>query len=429
MNREEQIKKAHDLLSEGKFEEARSLVEAIKKHDADELENKASEEQPEEDKTVEETKDEEQEEQKESEPEKQAEDEENTVGYSADLGQSPFTSFEEQKQPKDEEKRSFEQEGEEENMEKVVLDGKEISQPETEVRGFLNYVRSHNPKMDLRALPEGVKSTDVGAIIPQDIVTKTKMLPETVVDLRNLVQTVKVSTPTGKYPILKSTEAVMHTVEELEANPDLDKPQFENVLYDVDTYRGQIPVSRESLDDSDEDLGALIARHIQRITLNTANAQIVANLKTATAKTVNNLDEIKTIINTEFDPAYNLQFVVSQSFYNEVDLMKDNEGRYLLQPSITAQSGKSLLGLNVTVLSDKLLAGEALNKKVAFLGDPAGFTSFFDRNEMAVRWQEHQHYGEILAAAMRFDVKTVDAAAGKFLTLDTAAAASAGTGE
>lgn len=405
MNREEQIKKAHDLLSEGNFEEARSLVEAIKKHDAEELENKASEEHPEEDKIVEETKDEEtkdeeKEEQKEPETEKQPEE-----------------------QPKDEEKRSLEQKGEEKNMEKVVLDGKEISQAETEVRGFLNYVRSHNPKMDLRALPEGVKSTDVGAIIPQDIVTKTKMLPETVVDLRNLVQTVKVSTPTGKYPILKSTEAVMHTVEELEANPDLDKPQFENVLYDVDTYRGQIPVSRESLDDSDEDLGALVGRHVQRITLNTANSKIVENLKTATAKTVKNLDEIKTIINTEFDPAYNLQFVVSQSFYNEVDLMKDNEGRYLLQPSITAQSGKSLLGLNVTVLSDKLLAGEAPNKKVAFLGDPAGFTSFFDRNEMAVRWQEHQHYGEILAAAMRFDVKTVDAAAGKFLTLDTAAAA------
>lgn len=400
MNREEQIKKAHALLSEGNFEEARSLVEAIKKHDAKELENKASEEHPEEDKIVEETKDEEtkdeeKEEQKEPETEKQPEE-----------------------QQKDEEKRSLEQEGEEENMEKVVLDGEEISQPETEVRGFLNYVRSHNPKMDLRALPEGVKSTDVGAIIPQDIVTKTKTLPETVVDLRNLVQTVKVSTPTGKYPILKSTEAVMHTVAELEANPDLAKPQFEDVLYDVDTYRGQIPVSRESLDDSDEDLGALIARHIQRIALNTANSKIVENLKTATAKTVLNLDEIKTIINTEFDPAYNLQFVVSQSFYNEVDLMKDNEGRYLLQPSITAQSGKSLLGLNVTVLSDKLLAGTAPNKKVAFLGDPAGFTSFFDRNEMAVRWQEHQNYGEILAAAMRFDVKKVDAAAGKFLTLE-----------
>lgn len=384
MNREEQIKKAQELLSDGNFEEARSLVESIKKHDA---EHKPEDEKEPEDK----------------EPEdKESEDKES-----------------EDKKEVKKEKRSFEPKGEEINMEKVVLDGKEITQPETEVRGFLNYVRSHNPKMDLRALPEGVKATDVGAIIPKDIVTKTKTLPETVVDLRNLVQTVKVNTPTGKYPILKSTEAVMRTVEELEANPDLDKPQFKNVLYDVKTYRGQIPVSRESLDDSDEDLGALIARHIQRISLNTANSKIVENLKTATPKTVKNLDEIKAIINTEFDPAYNLQFIVSQSFYNEVDLMKDNEGRYLLQPSITAQSGKSLLGLNVTVLSDKLLAGTGTgtNKKVAFLGDPSGFTSFFDRNEIAVRWQEHQHYGEILAAAMRFDVKKVDEEAGKFLTL------------
>ena len=38
---------------------------------------------------------------------------------------------------------------------------------------------------------------------------------------------------------------------------------------------------------------------------------------------------------------------------------------------------------------------------------------------MAVRWQEHQNYGEILAAAMRFDVKTIDAAAGRFVTLAT----------
>ena len=399
MNREEQIKKAQELLSDGNFEEARSLVEAIKKHDA---EHKA-------------------EDKKESEDKKEPEVKEQEDKKEPEVKEPEIKKEQEEEKEVKKEKRSFEPKGEEINMEKVVLDGKEITQPETEVRGFLNYVRSHNPKMDLRALPEGVKSTDVGAIIPEDIVTKTKTLPETVVDLRNLVQTVKVNTPTGKYPILKSTEAVMHTVAELEANPDLAKPQFEDVLYDVDTYRGQIPVSRESLDDSDEDLGALIARHIQRIALNTANAEIVKNLKTATAKTVHNLDEIKTIINTEFDPAYNLQFVVSQSFYNEVDLMKDNEGRYLLQPSITAQSGKSLLGLNVTVLSDKLLAGTAPNKKVAFLGDPAGFTSFFDRNEMAVRWQEHQNYGEILAAAMRFDVKKVDAAAGKFLTLEPAA--------
>lgn len=387
LNRAEQMAEVERLLSENKLEEARSLMNDIEKHDMEVRASKLKEEDKEDAKP---------EEVKETEVEKEVDKEDEVK----------------------KEERSLEMNKGEENMEKVVLDGQEVVQPNSEKRAFFDYVRTADSK---RALPDGVKSTDVGAIIPEDIVTKTRMLPETVVDLRNLVQTVKVSTPTGKYPILKSTEAVMHTVEELVANPDLDKPQFEDVLFDVDTYRGQIPVSRESLDDSDEDLGALIGRHIQRITLNTANAQIVEVLKTATAKTVKSVDDIKTIINTEFDPAYNLQFVVSQSFYNEIDLLKDNEGRYLLQPSITATSGKSLLGLNVTILSDKLLAGaEAENKKVAFLGDPEGFMAFFDRNEMAVRWQEHQHYGEILAAAMRFDVKAVDANAGKFLTLEPA---------
>lgn len=396
LTHEEQLKQVEILLSENKLDEARSLLDTIEK---EKLEKRAKQVEPEKKEEVKEDKQEEAPKEEVKEPEAPKEE--------------PKKEDEEDK--KEPEQRSVEK-GEVRKMEKVVLDGKEITKPNDEKRGFFEYVRGGNSNTDLRALPEGVKSSDVGVIIPEDIVTKTRMLPETRVDLRNLVQVLKVNTPIGKYPILNSTEAVMVTVAELEANPDLEKPQFKEVTYDVDTYRGQIPVSKESLDDSDEDLGALIAGHIQRIGVNTANKAIVTNLKTASAKTVTNLDDIKTLINTGFDPAYNLQLVVSQSFYNEVDLMKDNEGRYLLQPSITAQSGKALLGLDVTILSDKLLGGVA-GAKVAFLGDPAGFTVFFDRKEVAVRWQEYGHYGEILAAAMRFDVKNIDPAAGMFLTL------------
>lgn len=406
MTHEEQLKQVEILLSENKLDEARSLLDTIEK---EKLEQRDAQVEPEKKEEVKEDKQEEapKEEVKPIEPE--------VVKEVKEKIDKAIKEVEDKKEP---EQRSVEK-GEVRKMEKVVLDGTEIAKPNDEKRGFFEYVRGGNSKTDLRALPEGVKSDDVGVIIPEDIVTKTRMLPETRVDLRNLVQVLKVSAPMGKYPILNSTEAVMITVAELEANPDLEKPQFKEVKYDVDTYRGQIPVSKESLDDSDEDLGALIAGHIQRIAVNTANKAIVNNLKTATAKTVKNLDGIKTLINTGFDPAYNLQLVVSQSFYNEVDLMKDNEGRYLLQPSITAQSGKALLGLDVTILSDKLLGGVA-GAKVAFLGDPAGFTVFFDRKEVAVRWQEYGHYGEILAAAMRFDVKNIDPDAGMFLTLDTA---------
>ncbi|WNA13882.1 major capsid protein [Enterococcus phage vB_Efa_VP14] len=283
---------------------------------------------------------------------------------------------------------------------------------------MLEYLRSK----ETRALPEsfeGVKSADASAIIPEEIITKAKMLPETVVDLRNMITRQKVTHAMGKYPILKANEAVLATVEELKKNPDLEGPAFEEVKYEVETYRGQIAVAEEALQDSDDDLSGIIARHIQRQGLNTANKAIVAKLKEATAVAATSIDDLKTQVNTGFDPAYNLEFIVSQSFFNALDQMKDANGRYLLEDDIKAQSGKSLLGRKVTVLADKLI-GTAEGDKVAFLGQPDAFAVFFDRVDTTVRWVEHQYFGQVLAVAMRFDCEVVDANAGKYITLTPA---------
>ena len=398
MNREEQLKKAHDLLSEGQFEEARSLVEAVKKQDKEELDKKASE--------------------ADKEPELEPELE-------------PEVKEPEVKEPELEpEKRSLEPKGEEINMEKVVLDGKEVSVPEekqTEVRGFLNYLRGKQTGKlpEQRALPAdlaGMKSTDGAAIIPQEIITKAKVLPETVYDLRNYVTAQKVTHAVGKYPILKSNKAKLVSVEELKKNPDLENPQFTEINYDVATYRGQLAVAQEALDDSDDDLSAIIANHIQRQGLNTANDKIAAILRTATAKTVKNIDELKDIIDVDFDPAYQLQLLVTQSFYNAVNKMKNSDGDYLLQPNVASATGKMFLGLPMTIIADDVL-GTAAGQKVAFLGDPKAFAVYFDRVDTSVRWVEHMYYGQVLAVAMRFDTKVVDPAAGRFITLDTTPAA------
>lgn len=398
MNREEQLKKAHDLLSEGQFEEARSLVEAVKKQDKEELDKKA----------VEVEKETELEPESVVEPEKVAE------------------KIVEKVVEKEPEKRSLEPKGEEINMEKVVLDGKEVSVPEekqTEVRGFLNYLRGKQTGKlpEERALPAdlaGMKSTNGAAIIPQEIITKAKILPETVYDLRNYVTSQKVTHAVGKYPILKSNKAKLASVEELAKNPDLENPQFTEINYDVATYRGQLAVAQEALDDSDDDLSAIIANHIQRQGLNTANDKIAAILRTATAKTVKNIDELKDIIDVDFDPAYQLQLLVTQSFYNAVNKMKNSDGDYLLQPNVTSATGKMFLGIPMTIIADDVL-GTAAGQKVAFLGDPKAFAVYFDRVDTSVRWVEHMYYGQVLAIAMRFDTKAVDPAAGRFITLDT----------
>ncbi|QIQ66124.1 capsid protein [Enterococcus phage heks] len=421
------LAKAQELLDKGEIEEARSIIASIKEKDIEEraLADKGNEDTP---KSDDEPKGEPKSEDKEPQTEDKPKDGEPKEDKPADDKEEPKDTEEKPTEdaPKDKEERSLlKDKGDKENMEEVVLNGKETTGKETtEVRSFLNYLRSKEVGRlpEQRALPAdlaGMKSEDGKAVIPEEIITKARMLPETVVDLRNKVTRQKVTHAVGKYPILQANKATLASTEELLKNPDLENPKFTEVQYEIETYRGQLAVAQEALDDSDDDLAGIIARHIQRQGLNTANKAIATELKTAEALTATGIDEIKTAINTGFDPAYNLEFLVSQSFYNEVDLLKDVEGRYLLQPSLSAKSGKMLLGLDVTVLADELI-GTSKGDKVAFLGQPDAFVTFFDRVDTTVRWVENMYYGQVLSVAMRFDCKVVDPAAGKYITLNVA---------
>lgn len=295
-----------------------------------------------------------------------------------------------------EEKRSME----------VILNDKK----ETYTRSINQFIRTKGETRD------GLTTVGAEAVIPIDKITKPEKQPETVVDLRQHVGRVPVTTGTGSYPILRANKNKMTSVAELVKNPELAKPEFTKVNYEIDTYRGYIPVSQEALDDSDIDLGGLVAEHIQRQSLNTSNAEIAKKLQTATAKTVTDIDGLKDIVNVTIDPAYNVKFIASQSFFNELDKMKDNDGRYLLQQDVTVASGYKLLGREVVVMADDVI-GTAAGNKVAFVGDPSLFVKFFDRQQASVRWVDNDVYGQLLAGFVRFDVEVADTAAGFYVTL------------
>ncbi|HFQ3653145.1 MULTISPECIES: phage major capsid protein [Enterococcus] len=295
-----------------------------------------------------------------------------------------------------EEKRSME----------VILNDKK----ETYTRSINQFIRTKGEKRD------GLTTVGAEAVIPVDRITKPEKQPETVVDLRQHVGRVPVTTGTGSYPILRANKNKMISVAELAKNPALANPEFTKVNYEIETYRGYIPVSQESLDDSDIDLGGLVAESIQRQSLNTSNAEIAAKLQTATAKTVTTIDDLKDIVNVAIDPAYNVKFIASQSFFNELDKMKDNDGRYLLQQDVTVASGYKLLGREVVVMADDVIGTKA-GDKVAFVGDPSLFAKFFDRQQASVRWVDNDVYGQLLAGFIRFDVEVADTAAGFYVTL------------
>lgn len=270
------------------------------------------------------------------------------------------------------------------------------------------YVRSKGQVRD------GFTSVEGGALIPEEILSPVKV-PEDVVDLSKYVRVVPVKSASGKYPVIKKSGGKMVTVAELEANPKLANPTITEVSFDVETYRGYIPVSQEVIDDADYDVAGMIAEDIQDQDLNTKNAVISAILKTAPAKPVTGLDGLITLFNKDFKQVYNVKAYVSASLYNELDLLKDKNGRYLLQDDITVMSGKRIKGKEIIVLDDEMI-GTLEGDLVGFIGDAKEFAALFNRKQTSVKWVDNNIYGQLLASFVRFGAKAVDEDAGYYVT-------------
>ncbi len=271
------------------------------------------------------------------------------------------------------------------------------------------------PINDITPTTDGVKKTNTKPVTSEEIVTTPIREVKTVTDLKQFATIHKASKGSGKYPILRHATSKMVSVAELEKNPALAKPDFGNVVWEVQTYRGAIPVSQESIDDADVDLLGIIAESAKQIKVNTTNAAIANVIKTFAAETADDLDDLKKILNTKLDPAYEVSFVVSQSFYNSLDTIKDKNGRYLLQDSILSASGKTFAGKPVFVVSDELIGENA-----GFVGDIKRALLFVDRKDLGLRWADNEIYGQYLQAVVRFDVKKADEKAGFFVTFTPA---------
>lgn len=324
----------------------------------------------------------------------------------------------EEKTPEELEEEKKKKLGGKRSMARQILENKE-NQLSDEAKGFVEYLKSKGAKRD------NVKSVDAQPIIPEDIKYQPEELPETFVDLKKFVNVQPVTTAAGSHPILNPAQETMVSVEELEKNPELAKPKFTDIDYKVKTYRGQIPVSQESLDDSEANLANIVAQNNARQAVNTTNKYIADVMKSFEAVNTADLDDIKQIINVEIDPAYNLSLVVSQSFYQALDTLKDKNGQYLLKQDITSPTGTVLFGRPVFIIKDELFGNKG--DKKAFIGDLKYAVFFADRKQASVKWVENEIYGQILAAYMRFDVKKGVEEAGRFLTY-TGTAGDLGTG-
>ncbi|WEV36220.1 phage major capsid protein [Lactobacillus sp. ESL0677] len=274
----------------------------------------------------------------------------------------------------------------------------------------------------------GVTTTVVEPTVPTEIIYNPNAEVSSVVDLSTLVTKTPVTTGKGSYPILKRATDYFPSTEELKDNPKLANPDFTDVDWSVDTHRGAIAISEEAIADSQVDVTAMIGQNIREKQVNTYNRDISTLLKGFTEKDTTSatlVDDIKHILNVDLDPAYSPVLVASQSLYNALDTLKDNQGQYIFHQNISDKSGGTLLGIPVYKVNDDLLG--ANGEANAFIGDLARAILFVDRQNVTLNWEDSKVYGKYIGAALRYGVSKADEKAGFYLKCALAAPSSEST--
>ena len=261
----------------------------------------------------------------------------------------------------------------------------------------------------------GLKTTDSGsaALIPTEVL-KPHFVNKTRNPLLDLVERVKVNSGSGKYPLIKKTDGVMVSVDELKSNPELGKPAISEIDYSIKTYRGYIPVSQEMIDDADYDIMAIVEDEVINQGENTELSLVTAVLKTATQADAAGFDGIKDIYNKKLKSIYKASIVVTKSMFAALDKVKDKDGRYMLQTDVASPTGYSFGGKTIYKVDDTVFGNEGDMK--FFIGDVTEFVKEFDRSQVSVKWVNNDIYGQLLGLFIRLDMKKVDEEAGFFGT-------------
>ncbi|MGY0692981.1 phage major capsid protein [Virgibacillus sp. FSP13] len=251
---------------------------------------------------------------------------------------------------------------------------------------------------------DGLKTDEGYVVVPEEESKKIIELADDIVSLKKFVTVKPVSTPSGTQPVRTTAKATLKTTQELAESPAIGVTPFTEVDYKVETKRGYIPYSEEYKQDG-INLAGDLKQFIGEVVVNTENDDILAELSTVRSKTVKSVDELKTLVNTGFSAGKKnrIKFLVSQSVFDNLDRIKDKNGRYLLQESITSSTGYKLLGKDVEVLDDEYFP----NKTTMFVGDLKEIV-YFDRSQVRVQWTSYLHFGECLGVAVRNDTGKVE---------------------
>ena len=294
-------------------------------------------------------------------------------------------------------------------------------QPKTEIRSFEDYIRAKGEVRD--GLTTAANSA--GVVVPSEVIGEVFDLKRAEYNLAQYATVKPVSNGQGKYPVATNQTAVLATKEELAQIADVDADMFTQVQYAVATRAGKIALSNEVVEDAAVDVVAEVKAQLKKLVDNTDNKHIIDLLKGFTKVDVtatDTFDQLKKVNNVELDPALNKMVIVNQDTFQYLDTVKDKEGRYLLQPDVTAPSGFSLFGNPVVVVSNKLFAPNTKDTLPMIMGDIEQSVFVARRNQVETQWEQFDYFSQGLAIVVRNDYQKIDADASRYIEITPAPA-------
>ena len=178
--------------------------------------------------------------------------------------------------------------------------------------------------------------TEGGYTVPEDVRTDIEKLREAKFNLAQLVSVEKVSTMSGKRTYKKrSSQTGFSKVGEGNAIGVKNTPQFDRLSYEIGKYAGILPVTNELLEDSDANIYNLLTEWIADESRVTRNKLITEKIKEKAKTALTSLDDIKKALNVTLGQAFKRtsKIVTNDDGLQYLDTLKDEEGKYLLQPN------------------------------------------------------------------------------------------------
>lgn len=249
---------------------------------------------------------------------------------------------------------------------------------------------------------------DGGYTVPEDIETKINERRSAKASLIDLVDVESVTTNKGSRTYKKrSQQTGFQKVGEGGKIGAKATPQFERMDYTISKYAGYFPVTNELLEDSDAAITSVLTEWIgdeSRVTRNNI-IRTVINTKAKTA--IASLDDIKKALNVTLGAAFKStsRVVTNDDGLQYLDTLKDNDGKYLLQPN-PANPMQLRLCAGATIVPVKVIPNDDLPSDVStakkrkipmIIGDLKEGIKFFDRKRLTIAASNLAAAGELNA--------------------------------